>query len=441
MHPVKLLLLFICMLFLSASTLAQINEARVTQAVKVAVVDSLSAVLLNKYIFPDTAIKMSNYLKKRLEDGAYKTLSNPGYFARVLSLDVNSIYNDIHMRIYYDAPFEKALRQNSYANSVTRQMQFEQVARQKNFGFLKVEILNRNIGYVYISQFYDVNEQSIETVKSAFSFLKNINELIVDVRDDGGGEPDMVKFICSYFFKEKTHLNSFYDRHVATDQYWTEPFPASLLFSSMPLYVLVNKHTYSAAEEFAYDLQSQHRATIVGEKTGGGAHWVSSNSISNGFIGNMPFKKAVNPVTGKNWEKVGVKPNISCNGVSALDIALQNAYGYQINTANDTDAVKSAKWFRSGIDARLSKFKMSTAALKTFTGNYKGHLITFEKGNLYFTDTNGYKIGLIPITDTCFVFTTNDHHLEFHKDKAGNINEMDFIYQDGHLEKFTKSDN
>lgn len=420
------------------TAIAQKHVMELTPAIKAEVVDSLSSILIKKYIYLDTAVKMSTRIKGRLKSGGYGTIANPNDFAGILNADLQTVYNDLHMRIYYDAGFEKALQTKSYMESVTRRMSFLQLAKQKNYGFPNVRILDGNIGYISITQFYDPNEQSIEVVKNAFNFLKNANALIIDIRENPGGEPDMVKYICNYFFKEKTHLNDYYDRHTSTNQYWTNPIAPSATFALMPVYILVNNHTYSAAEEFAYDLQSLHRATIIGQTTGGAAHWVSSSSISNGFIGNIPFRKAINPVTGKNWEKTGVRPNVNSDKKNALDTALAIAYDCQISTSKDSAIIKSIKWFRVILNSKLHPFKTNTATLKAYAGNYDGRLITLKKEQLYFTDTNGYSIGLIPISATAFTFTNNDRQLEFKKADNGKITALNFIYQDGKIENFTR---
>jgi len=77
-----------------------------------------------------------------------------------------------------------------------------------------------------------------------------------------------------------------------------------------PLFVLIGGYTYSAAEEFAYNLKALNRATLVGNQTGGGAHPTRSYKIDEDFAISIPFARAINPVTGTNWEGVGVEPDI-----------------------------------------------------------------------------------------------------------------------------------
>ncbi len=438
MHQIKWLAVFILFFIVNRGASAQSRPVQLAPAIKNEVIDSLGSALLKKYIYPDTAAKMNSYIKERLKKGAYDAVDNPDDFAQMLDADLHTIYSDLHMRIYYNMGYEKDLRTKSYAASVIKRMQFLQAAKQKNYGFQKVEILNGNIGYISIAQFYNTNQEATEIVKNAFLFLKNINALIIDVRDNPGGEPDMVQYICSYFFKERTHLNDFYDRHAKTNEYWTEPVPASTIFSTMPIYLLVNRRTGSAAEEFAYDLQNLHRVAIFGETTAGAAHWVTSNSISNGFIGNIPFRKAVNPVTHKNWEKVGVKSDVKSDDEHALDNALIYAYDHLINTSTDLTLIKSLKWFRVAVNVKQHPVKIAIGTLKTFTGNYKGRLITLKNGKLYFTDTNGYHIGLTPFTATAFMFTNNDRQIEFIRSGKGKITGFDFIYPGGKVERFNR---
>ena len=147
--------------------------------------------------------------------------------------------------------------------------------------------------------------------------------LIVDLRENGGGKPEMVALIASYLFDRRTHLNDLWTRHTgSTRAFWTEDRVAGRGFGGdKPIYVLTSAHTFSAAEEFAYDLQALKRATIVGETTAGGAHPASEGRIDDHFVLMVPWGKAINPVTGTNWEGVGVVPDVKVAASEALDAA------------------------------------------------------------------------------------------------------------------------
>ncbi|HJQ52515.1 MAG TPA: S41 family peptidase, partial [Gemmatimonadaceae bacterium] len=83
--------------------------------------------------------------------------------------------------------------------------------------------------------------------------------------------------------------------------------------------------TFSGAEEFAYDLQTQKRATIVGETTGGGANPGGPVRLPYDLTVFVPTGRAINPITKTNWEEVGVKPDVQAAADDALDVALRLA--------------------------------------------------------------------------------------------------------------------
>jgi C-terminal processing protease CtpA/Prc len=146
--------------------------------------------------------------------------------------------------------------------------------------------------------------------------------VIVDLRRNGGGEPSSVAHLLSHFFApgDVRHLNDIYTRPTdATQQYWTNP-SVPVRYTG-PVYVLTSKRTFSGGEEAAYDFQTQKRATLVGETTGGGANPGDFIAIAEGFGAFIPTGRAINPVTGTNWEHVGVKPDVAVPAADALRTA------------------------------------------------------------------------------------------------------------------------
>src|SRR6185437_14342657 len=125
--------------------------------------------------------------------------------------------------------------------------------------------------------------------------------------------------LLSYFFAENDgrHLNDIYwHKDGTTDQFWTVPVAGSRFLG--PVYVLTSARTFSGGEECAYDFQTQKRATLVGETTGGGANPGGMVPLGGGLAAFVPTGKAINPVTKTNWEHVGVKPDIAVPAADAL---------------------------------------------------------------------------------------------------------------------------
>jgi C-terminal processing protease CtpA/Prc len=209
-----------------------------------------------------------------------------------------------------------------------RLVEFRQKAKLDNYGFHKVERLPGNVGYIEIRYFTRPSWGSGDTAVAAMNFLANVNALIFDLRKCRGGNPGMVALISSFLLgeDEPIHINSLYWREEDfTQQYWTLPYVPGKQFDNIPIYVLTSKETFSAGEEFAYNLKALQLATLVGEATGGGAHPGSPYRIHPHFEVFIPVGRAINPITNQNWEGVGVLPDIPTSEEEALQIAYSMA--------------------------------------------------------------------------------------------------------------------
>jgi len=286
------------------------------------VVQSITEKLEQKYVFPDVAKRCGEHLRAELDAGKFDGLDQPQAFARALTKALQSISKDKHVRVGVRRPERARIEQEN--PEIARLQQLDRM-RQKNFGFESVEHLDGNIGYVDMRGFIPV-QHARDTAAGAMAFLANSDAIIFDMRKNGGGSPDLIQFICSYFFDEPTHLNSLYWREGdTTEEFWTLPEVPGKRMPDVPLFVLTSDYTFSGAEEFAYNLRTRERATLVGETTGGGANPGGSVPIDGGFRIFIPTGRAINPVTGTNWEGVGVEHHIAVPAEDALERALVEA--------------------------------------------------------------------------------------------------------------------
>ena len=163
----------------------------------------------------------------------------------------------------------------------------------------------------------------MDTAVAAMAFVQNCDALVFDLRRNGGGSPGMVNFLSSHFFAEPTHLNSLWFRESdSTQDFWSLPGVPGVQRPEVPIVVLTSGDTFSGAEEFAYSLQALGRATLVGARTRGGAHPGRHIALGGPFGVFMPTGKAINPVTGTNWEGRGVIPDVEVPAEQALERAL-----------------------------------------------------------------------------------------------------------------------
>jgi len=290
--------------------------------VRSATIDNLIKLLNENYIFPETATKVERSLREKMGAKGYDNITSASKFAETLTQDVQSITHDKHLRVQYSSrPVPPETRDQG--PSPEEIAQFREFARVTNCGFEKVERLSGNIGYLDLRQFAPA-EMCGDTVAAAMNFLANADGVIIDIRHNGGGDPAEVALISSYLFDaEPVHLNDLYFRKEdSTHQWWTLPYvPGKRVGATKPVYVLTSNRTFSAAEEFTYNLKNLKRATIVGETTGGGANPGGRRRLGEHFAVFVPTGRAINPITKTNWEGVGVKPDVEVSADSALTVA------------------------------------------------------------------------------------------------------------------------
>jgi C-terminal processing protease CtpA/Prc len=199
--------------------------------------------------------------------------------------------------------------------------QYRKEMERMNCGFVKVEILPGNVGYLKFDMFADPDVCG-PTAVAAMNFLAHVDAIIFDLRENGGGDPEMIALLSTYLFSEPTHLNDLWERKDdTTHQHWTLPYVPGTRLDGKPVYVLTSSQTFSGAEEFSYNLKNLKRATIIGETTGGGAHPVAGHRIDDHFMIGVPFARAINPISKTNWEGTGVEPDIKVPATDALTTA------------------------------------------------------------------------------------------------------------------------
>jgi hypothetical protein len=290
-------------------------DFRIDAATRDRVIAGAIAKLNESYVFPETATKMGDAVRARQKRGEYDAVTNGATFASLLTEHFQDVSHDRHLRVNFSPARLPDNQGPPPPEAVARnRRRMEQI----NCGFVKVEELAGNVGYVKFNMFADP-EICGPTATAAMNFVANSDALIVDLRDNGGGDPKMVAYICSYLFSKRTHLNDLWTRKTnATEEFWTSDVPGKRLADDRPIYVLTSKRTFSGAEEFTYNLKNLKRATIIGETTGGGAHPVNGQRIDEHFIIGVPFARAINPISKTNWEGAGVEPDVKVPAADAL---------------------------------------------------------------------------------------------------------------------------
>jgi retinol-binding protein 3 len=303
------------------------------------VIANMVDVVVDNYIFPDVAEKMKASILDRQKNGEYDKVTSAAAFADSLTAHLQAVSHDKHLRVMYshEPLSHRAMNEPPTPEEIARQERFMSV---RNYGFERAERLMGNVGYLDLRSFAADGREAKEAASHAMNFLANTDALIVDVRFNGGGSPEMVQYLCTYLFGEgeKVHLNDLYNRpDNRTEEFWTLAEVPGRRYTGKDVFILTSNRTFSAAEEFTYNLKNLKRATIVGETTGGGAHPVSGRRLSDHFDMMVSTSRAISPVTGTNWEGTGVPAHIPVPADEALKTAHLEALRRLLASAPNDD--------------------------------------------------------------------------------------------------------
>lgn len=278
-------------------------------------VDRLIERLTDTYVFPERAAQAASLLRARLEQGAYRSTLGPE-LCETISADLFEASSDKHLRLLWHESPEQS------GNDAELVAAFREQLRLENHGVRRVELMPENIGLIELTIIPEASAGGPNLV-AAMQLVQHTRALIIDLRRARGGAPDGVALLASYLFADgDVHLSDIIQGpHGPTRQNWTFAYLPGPRYLDRPVYVITSATTFSGAEALAYDLQAQGRAQIVGERTRGGAHPSTLVSLTEHIELRLPVARAVNAVTGRNWEGVGIEPDVPTPADDALDVA------------------------------------------------------------------------------------------------------------------------
>ena len=300
-------------------------------------VTELATALEDNFVFPDAGKAYAAMLRANLAKGAYASFPDAQTFADKVTDDLQAVHKDGHLRLRV-APAEQRGQAQAPnggpadANEVT-----------------KAGWLAPGVAYIDFNGFPG-NETTIAAVREFLETHKDAKHLIIDARDNGGGGLAEMNLIFEQIFTKPTTLVTMDIRQAVEEKHGT-PFdpndplmrkvsgPATIIrrehvavpaakqsaLRDAKVYLLTSKKTFSAAEHLSLSLKRTKRATLIGEATGGGAHFGGMGPMGVGYAAFVPVGRTFDPDTGKSWEGTGVTPDVAVPADKALDEALNLA--------------------------------------------------------------------------------------------------------------------
>ncbi|NVJ98479.1 MAG: S41 family peptidase [Alphaproteobacteria bacterium] len=425
-------------LALTPKAAAQENAPLVNKEETANVIEAVGDLLQNNYIFPEVADQIADLLSQKYQAGSYGDISSPHALAQQLTKDLQSISHDLHLRVFFDPKRVASIRAQAAAEP-DPQVAIDEFRQEqsRNFGFKSVEILSGNIGYIDLRHFSSTGAAG-STLAATMKYVENTDALIFDLRNNGGGSPNMVQHMISYLLDEEPMLlSSIFKRpERITKQYWNLPHVSGTRMPEKKVYVLTSGSTFSAAEDFSYTLKHLKRATIVGETTGGGAHPGGRQVATDRFLVWLPTARTINPVTQTNWEGTGVIPHVETSAEDAFTKAYRLALENGIAEHPENSAQK--EWSLQSLIATSQPITLPEGLLKQYAGKYGPRVLSYEGGRLYYQRGEGRKRPLTAINETLFMVDGLDDFRIGIVVEGGNVIAIQGVSDDGRISQNAK---
>ncbi|MGQ0642215.1 MAG: S41 family peptidase, partial [Gemmatimonadaceae bacterium] len=296
----------------------QVVDAKVRTALVEAIADSL----VGGYIYVDRARVIADSLRSALKEGQFDAASDVAALGMQLTQLLRRLNNDKHLSV--------GLTEEAAASS--GRIRVRQSAGSSNtpgapgtatHGLERHEVLPGNVGYIDIRMF-SRDPAAVLRADSIMAQFANVSALVIDVRQNIGGGPELIRHLSTYLFDKPTHLvNSFMRGMAQPTERWTLDTVAGQRLTNVPVYILTSRRTISAGESFVFGLKVTGRATLVGERTSGGGHFGRLIPLVEGFRMFLPTGRTYDPRTNKGWEAEGIAPDVEVPSERALERALE----------------------------------------------------------------------------------------------------------------------
>lgn len=299
--------------------------------------------------------------------------------------------------------------------------------RMRNHYFHEAEVLRGNVGYLDLDQF-PIMPDAAPAADAAMLFLADVDAFILDLRGNPGGGEGMNQYLSSFFFTDSVPLYARYYRpDDETREYWTRPELPPVHLPDVPLYVLVDGRSGSAAENMAFSLRNAGRATVVGETTAGAGHSSTRMDLPAGFSIVVPIARVYDPRTGREFEGAGIVPDVEVPSEEAAARAHLMAIEALMNATHDPLRAGELSQVAALIRAH-SLPAFSPEQLAAYAGDYGNRRLWVEDGQLMLqrTDVPGApELALLRTGEDAFVLQDMTQvRIEFTRGGDGTVHSV-----------------
>lgn len=415
----------------AAAHTAPTATASASKVAAKSVIADVRRILAANYVLADVRPRLDAALAKSLASGRYN-VDDPAVLADRINEDMSAVAHDKHLSIRHDAARSAQLAAQPAsggdddappgAEEMKRALQF-------NHGIMELKVLPGNIRYMDTIGFFWGGEKTAQVYDDAMRFLKDGDAVIIDMRHNGGGSPDAVQHMISYFLEPNRPIVTFYMGAEKVDKRSSLASLPGKRLVGKPLYVLTSGGTASAAEEFTGHVAGFKLGEIIGENTAGAGFRNTFFPVAGGYVMSVSVGRAVLASTGKDWEGVGIAPTTKADVDKALEVAQGHALR-KLASAASGDEKKGLEAQAALLEGQINP--VATALpLTNYAGDYGERLVSVEGGKLSYQRKGGPKVSMIPIGPNEFSFS-EDPGARIRFNVAGNsVTGLELIRGDG----------
>lgn len=395
-------------------------------------VGSVAHVIEQNYFDAARAKQIAAILRAAAANGEFDALDHERELASALSLKLKPF--DRHFGVTWtDAQSARVAE-----GPVTPPMQSPDKHRRANYGVRRVEVLPGNVGYLDLRGFapfeFGVEGQpERQAIEAALALLTGTDALIIDLRDNGGGAPQMVGYLSSAFVEKGVDIfNTFHGRDRTLSEAPLDWYPRPRL--QTPLFLLTSARTASAAEAFAYTMQGAKRAIIIGEASMGAANPGGLVDAGHGFSVFVSFATPINPITKANWEGRGVMPDVEVAASGALDTARRHALEAVLAQGLPEQSAVDTRWALELLLAQADS--PQRVAADAYVGPYGTMVISASQDRLILLQDRRPVRTLIALgADSFAVLENPSQRVVFQRNANGNIVALELRNSDGDVSR------
>ena len=439
MHRICLLLALAPLVALPASATAQTAAQTAAAVDGPAVAAEVKGLLNAQYVLPELRAKFAAVLDKGIASGRY-AVADANLLTTRLNEDLASVTPDKHLGVMVDPERSKALASRppgGGADDAPPTPDEIRAAERSNHGLTQMQVLPGNVRYLEIEGFQWAGAASERAYDTAMAFLAGGDAVIIDVRRNGGGSPDAVRYAVSHFIAPNKPLMTFFMGGRGTESTSSLATTRAPRMVGKPLYVLSSKGSGSAAEEFLGHIAGYKLGDVIGERSAGAGFRNEYFPLPSGMIISISVGRAVLASTGKDWESVGIVPTIATPVDKALDVAKVRAIE-RVAEGAEPERKKQLAAIAAALNAQINPVK-TELPLAAYAGVYGERTVKAGDNGLTIRRGKGPVSPLIAIGPNKFAYANDPASTVTFAVSAGKSSALHLVRADGSEDRGARS--